>query len=50
MKLSRSVMMSMQMEQVSSFLAFGTAKEVATRAERRKKAAFILLLVSVDDK
>ena len=27
------------MEQVSSFLALGTAKEVATRAERRKKAA-----------
>merc|ERR1719400_2257283 len=47
-KLSRSVMMSMQMEQVSSFLDLGTAKEVATRAERRKKAAFILLLVSVD--
>merc|ERR1712113_1074352 len=48
MKLSRSVMMSMQMEQVSSFLLLGTAMEEATRAERRKKAAFILLLLSLD--
>merc|ERR1719458_116392 len=48
MKLSRSVMMSMQMEQVSSFLLLGTAWEDATRAERRKKAAFILLLLSLD--
>merc|ERR1712029_186294 len=46
MKLSRSVMMSMQMEQVSSFLLLGTACEEATRAERRKRAAFILLLSS----
>merc|ERR1719370_702600 len=45
MKLSRSVMMSMQMEQVSSFLLLGTAREEATRAERRKKATFIILLV-----
>merc|ERR1712203_613113 len=45
MKLSRSVMMSMQMEQVSSFLLLGTAREEVTRAERRKKAAFILLLL-----
>merc|ERR1719507_2224852 len=45
MKLSRSVMMSMQMEQVSSFLLLGTAWEDATRAERRKRAAFILLLL-----
>merc|ERR1712088_1090293 len=44
MKLSRSVMMSMQMEQVSSFLLLGTAREEATRAER-KKAPFIILLV-----
>ena len=48
MKLSRSVMMSMQMEQVSSFLLLGTAMEEATRAERRKKAAFILFLLSLD--
>merc|ERR1719490_360130 len=48
MKLSRSVMMSMQMEQVSSFLLWGVALEEATRAERRKKAAFILLLLSLD--
>merc|ERR1719275_371448 len=47
MKLSRSVMMSMQMEQVSSFLLLGTAWEDATRAERRKRAAFILLLLFV---
>merc|ERR1711970_506510 len=40
-----SVMMSMQMEQVSSFLLLGTAWEDATRAERRKRAAFILLLL-----
>merc|ERR1719290_822890 len=33
---------SMQMEQVSSFLLLGTAWEDATRAERRKRAAFIL--------
>merc|ERR1712228_379024 len=45
MKLSRSVMMSMQMEQVSSFLLLGTAREEATRAERRKKATFIILLM-----
>merc|ERR1719430_477124 len=45
MKLSRSVMMSIQMEQVSSFLLLGTAWEDATRAERRKRAAFILLLL-----
>merc|ERR1712037_687258 len=45
MKLSRSVMMSMQMEQVSSFLLLGTAWEDATRAERRKRAAFIVLLL-----
>merc|ERR1719289_545433 len=45
MKLSRSVMMSMQMEQVSSFLLLGTAREEATRAERRKRATFIILLV-----
>merc|ERR1719499_2505183 len=34
-----SVMMSMQMEQVSSFLLLGTPWEDATRAERRKRAA-----------
>merc|ERR1719427_380366 len=45
MKLSRSVMMSMQMEQVSSLLLLGTPWEDATRAERRKKATFILLLL-----
>merc|ERR550525_349728 len=33
---------SMVMEQVSSFLLLGTAWEDATRAERRKRAAFIL--------
>merc|ERR1719290_933230 len=38
MKLSRSV----KMEQVSSFLLLGTAWEDATRADRRKRAAFIL--------
>merc|ERR1719430_1592548 len=42
-----SVMMSMQMEQVSSFLLLGTAWEDATRAERRKRAAFILLVLFV---
>merc|ERR550532_2222387 len=42
------VMMSMQMEQVSSFLLLGTAWEDATRAERRKRAAFILLLLFTD--
>merc|ERR1719209_2844321 len=46
MKLSRSVMMSMQMEQVSSFLLLGSLLEEATRAERRKKATFIILLSS----
>merc|ERR1719239_1093371 len=39
------VMKSMQMEQVSSFLFLGTAREEATRAERRKKAGFIILIV-----
>merc|ERR1719398_194605 len=33
-----SLVMSMQMEQVSSFLLLGTAWEDATRAERRKRA------------
>merc|ERR1719228_639587 len=42
------VMMSMQMEQVSSFLLLGTAWEDATRAERRKRAAFILLVLITD--
>merc|ERR1711936_112020 len=44
MKLSRSVMMSMQIEQVSSFLLLGTAWEDATRADSRKRAAFIFFL------
>merc|ERR1712025_1290734 len=44
MKLSRSVMMSMQMEHVSSFLLLGTAWEDATRADSRKRAAFIFFL------
>merc|ERR1719341_2492995 len=35
MKLSRSVMMSMQMEQVSSFLFLGTAREEAEEARRQ---------------
>merc|ERR1712212_735956 len=39
------MMLSMQMEQVSSFLLLGTAREEATRAERRKRATFIILLV-----
>merc|ERR1719150_1669704 len=34
------MMMSIQMEQVSSFLLLGTAWEDATRAERRKRTAF----------
>merc|ERR1712121_268304 len=42
-----SVVMSMQMEQVSSFLLLGTAWEDATSAERRKRAAFILLVLFV---
>merc|ERR1712083_1278714 len=42
MKLSRSVITSMQMEQVSSFL--GAAKAEATRAESRKRAAFMVVV------
>merc|ERR1719275_314752 len=37
-----SSVVSLEMEQVSSFLLLGTAWEDATRAERRKRAAFIL--------